>query len=156
MQLQIGKRRRALEEAFDHRTAELRVLSEREFTSPRPARSGIDDKQRPLSVSSDVNQTVQRHLLIRHGEHSPLVIYACDFEHVRLINLTRYEMSGYPSTNEVSNWVDWIEPAYRDHVTAMWDRVYGEDPQPMETAEWKFTNGRWGESRRTQSVGEMR
>jgi hypothetical protein len=29
MQLQIGKKRRALEEAFDHRTAELRVLSER-------------------------------------------------------------------------------------------------------------------------------
>lgn len=55
-------------------------------------------------------------------------------------------MSGYPSTNEVSNWVDWIEPAHRQHVAAMWDRVYGDDPQPMETAEWKFTNGRWGKS----------
>jgi hypothetical protein len=33
MQLQIGKKRRFLEEAFDARTAELRVLSERKYCS---------------------------------------------------------------------------------------------------------------------------
>jgi hypothetical protein len=33
MQLQIGKKRRFLEEAFDARTAELRVLSERKYYS---------------------------------------------------------------------------------------------------------------------------
>jgi hypothetical protein len=32
--LQIGKKRRSLEEAFDTRTAELRVLSERTSSPP--------------------------------------------------------------------------------------------------------------------------
>lgn len=39
MQLQIGKKRRGLEEAFDHRTAELRVLSERESRASRRLQS---------------------------------------------------------------------------------------------------------------------
>lgn len=33
MQLQLGKKRRALEEAFDERTAELRTLTECTFRS---------------------------------------------------------------------------------------------------------------------------
>lgn len=63
-------------------------------------------------------------------------------------------MSGYPATatGQIPNWTEWIEPIHRRHVAAMWDRVYGEDPQPLETAEWKFTNGRWGESYRLQDA----
>jgi DNA-binding response OmpR family regulator len=41
MQLQIGKKRKSLEEAFDTRTAELRVLSERAYPS-FPARDELN------------------------------------------------------------------------------------------------------------------
>jgi hypothetical protein len=54
-------------------------------------------------------------------------------------------MSGYPVGGDPNNWGDYIEPAYRRDVMELWENVYGESPQPMRTAEWRFNNGRWGE-----------
>lgn len=54
-------------------------------------------------------------------------------------------MSGYPPGENPSNWGDWIEPAHRRTVAELWERVYGDNPEAMETAEWRFMNGRWGE-----------
>lgn len=71
MQLQIGKKRRALEEAFDHRTAELRVLSERESQKVPWVRSNTDGIQRLLSVFSGVNQTVRPHSRTQRGACIP-------------------------------------------------------------------------------------
>jgi hypothetical protein len=55
-------------------------------------------------------------------------------------------MSGYPVGSEPRNWGDWIEPAYRRVVAELWENVFGDDPQAMQSAEWRFMNGRWGES----------
>jgi len=55
-------------------------------------------------------------------------------------------MSGYPVGDEPTNWGDWIEPAYRRVVSELWENVFGDDPQATQTAEWRFLNGRWGES----------
>lgn len=66
-----------------------------------------------------------------------------------VVSLCRYEMSGYPPGNEPTNWGDWIEPEHRRAVAEMWDRVFSDSPEAMETAEWRFMNGRWGELRLT-------
>lgn len=49
MQLQLGKRRRALEDAFEERTAELRTLTECELMCV----ALVADNQTRLEVSSD-------------------------------------------------------------------------------------------------------
>lgn len=54
-------------------------------------------------------------------------------------------MSGYPVGSEPTNWGDYIEPAYRRTVSDLWAAVFGDEPQAMQTAEWRFMNGRWGE-----------
>ena len=53
-------------------------------------------------------------------------------------------MSGYPPGGDEKNWGDYIEPAYRRDVQQLWNDVYGDNPQAMYTAEWRFMNGRWG------------
>jgi hypothetical protein len=55
-------------------------------------------------------------------------------------------MSGYPVGGDSSNWGDYIEPEYRRDVQELWDHVYSENSQAMHTAEWRFKNGRWGQS----------
>lgn len=81
MQLQIGKKRRSLEEAFDARTAELRVLSERKYLplAPSPIQIRQDqspNSQTPLSVSSDATKMGQPHLLIQHGMKCRVILLA--------------------------------------------------------------------------------
>jgi len=72
MQLQIGKKRRFLEEAFDARTAELRVLSERKYCSmalsphQNSPGSSPNSQTHPLG-SSDAKRTGRPLLPIRHG-----------------------------------------------------------------------------------------
>jgi len=67
MQLQIGKKRRSLEEAFDTRTAELRVLSERKYTIVPSPNLDLPDLQTPQLVSSDVKKMELQHSPIRLG-----------------------------------------------------------------------------------------
>ena len=72
MQLQIGKKRRFLEEAFDARTAELRVLSERKYCSMAFSPLQISPGSSPNSQthpleSSDAKRTGRPLLRIRHG-----------------------------------------------------------------------------------------
>lgn len=88
MQLQIGKKRRFLEEAFDARTAELRVLSEREY-SPNGAlaninwsRSSPNSQTLPLAFS-DATKMEQPHLLIRHGMKCLVIL----LEEIRIIGV---------------------------------------------------------------------
>ena len=72
MQLQIGKKRRFLEEAFDARTAELRVLSERKYCSMALSPLQISPGSSPNSQTlpsgfSDAKRTGRPLLPIRHG-----------------------------------------------------------------------------------------
>jgi hypothetical protein len=72
MQLQIGKKRRFLEEAFDARTAELRVLSERKYysmaLSPHQISPGSSpNSQTHLLGSSDAKRMGLPLLQTRHG-----------------------------------------------------------------------------------------
>jgi hypothetical protein len=55
-------------------------------------------------------------------------------------------MSGHPVDGDSSNWGDYMEAEYRRDVQELWDNVYGENCQAMHTAEWRFKNGRWGQS----------
>jgi hypothetical protein len=55
-------------------------------------------------------------------------------------------MSGYPPGGDPNNWGDYIEPAYRRVVEELWENVYEGSPKAMQSAEWRFMNGRWGES----------
>jgi len=55
-------------------------------------------------------------------------------------------MSGYPVGGDSSNWGDYIEAEYRREVQGLWENVYADNSQAMHTAEWRFKNGRWGES----------
>ena len=53
-------------------------------------------------------------------------------------------MSGYPQGSVVSNWGQYIAEQYRPDVELFWDRVYSSDAA-TQSAEWQFTNGKWGE-----------
>ena len=55
-------------------------------------------------------------------------------------------MSGHPVDGDSSNWGDYIEAEYRRDVQELWEHVYSENSQAMHTAEWRFKNGRWGQS----------
>ncbi|ORY35646.1 hypothetical protein BCR39DRAFT_511288 [Naematelia encephala] len=103
MQIQLGKRRKALEEAFEERTAELRVLS----------------------------------------EHSPSGIFRLDEDgKIIFANEAWYTLSGYPPGQEIDNWGDLISADHRRDVQHfLTDMLKGD--LPLNTAEWRFSNGRW-------------
>jgi hypothetical protein len=94
MQLQIGKKRRFLEEAFDARTAELRVLSERKYYSMALSPHQISPGSSPNSQthpwgSSDAKRTGRPLLLIRHGMKCRGIL----LEEIRVIGVITLKLS---------------------------------------------------------------
>ncbi|GMK53719.1 hypothetical protein CspeluHIS016_0103050 [Cutaneotrichosporon spelunceum] len=103
MQLQLGKKRRALESAFDMRTQELRLLT----------------------------------------EYSPVGIFRCSEDgYVHYANQAWYEISGYPSSQPVTNWGDYVVEEHQERIGQIW-RQYIRKQAIHETAEWQWKNGRW-------------
>ncbi|TXT14114.1 uncharacterized protein COLE_00307 [Cutaneotrichosporon oleaginosum] len=103
MQLQLGKKRRALESAFDLRTNELRLLT----------------------------------------EYSPVGIFRCSEDgYVHYANQKWHEISGYPQTQPITNWGDYVQEDHQEHVSQIWRQYIGKQAV-HETAEYQWKNGRW-------------
>ncbi len=132
--LQVGKRRKHLEDAFDERTAELRILSE--------CRAKM--RQHPLTSQIllwEYSGAAKMALLCMPTE---LGKSAHALEVLLALNVTRYEMSGYPAGQPVVNWGDYILERHRRQIHEFWEQVFKSD-EPMISAEWQWNNGRWSE-----------
>lgn len=53
-------------------------------------------------------------------------------------------MSGYPDGSPITNWGDYISENDQARVRAVWEEFIATGA-PTASAEWQWTNGRWGE-----------
>lgn len=120
MQMQLGKKRRALEQMFEERTMELRLLTEGKLSWPRSN----------LTAGTPVG-------MYRCGPDGNL-LYA---------NAAWHEMSGYPVSEHAKFHIDWgeyLDESFHGYVRTEWARFAksGEDSMDLE---FRWKNGRWCE-----------
>ncbi len=126
MQLQLGKKRRALEIAFDLRNDEMRLLTE-----CKSEWGAVLTQTRP-SASSAAPRTAMCTTPTRNGK---LVL-------AEVAN-NRYEISGYPHTQKpITNWGDYVQEDHQERVSGVWQQYIGKKAVNA-MAEWPWKNGRW-------------
>lgn len=58
------------------------------------------------------------------------------------MNQSWFDISGYPTNRDVTNWGDYITPEHQRMVMQIWEGFISSG-HDMSTAEWQWNNGRW-------------